>query len=48
MSVAGFFILLAMAILLRLAGSKLIPVVMPPGVSKLLLQAGLVDSWVAG
>lgn len=31
MSVAGFFILLAIAILLRLIGNKLVPVVMPSG-----------------
>jgi len=30
-SVAGFFILLAIAILLRFVGNKLIPVVMPTG-----------------
>jgi uncharacterized membrane protein YeaQ/YmgE (transglycosylase-associated protein family) len=30
-TVAGFFILLAIAILLRLAGNKLVPVVMPSG-----------------
>ena len=31
MSVAGFFILLAITILLRLIGNKLVPVVMPTG-----------------
>ena len=31
MSVAGFFILLAIAILLWLVGNKLVPVVMPSG-----------------
>ena len=31
MSVAGFFILLAIAILLRFIGGKLIPLVMPTG-----------------
>ncbi len=31
MSIAGFFILLAIAILLRLIGNKLVPVVMPTG-----------------
>ena len=31
MSIAGFFILLAMAILLRFIGFKLIPLVMPTG-----------------
>lgn len=31
MIVAGFFILLAIAILLRLVGNKLVPVVMPSG-----------------
>jgi uncharacterized membrane protein YeaQ/YmgE (transglycosylase-associated protein family) len=31
MSIAGFFILLAIAILLRLVGNKLVPVVMPSG-----------------
>jgi len=30
-TVAGFFILLAIAILLRLVGNKLVPVVMPSG-----------------
>jgi len=30
-SIAGFFILLAIAILLRLVGNKLVPVVMPTG-----------------
>ncbi len=31
MTIVGFFILLAIAILLRLIGNKLIPVVMPTG-----------------
>ena len=31
MSVAGFFVLLAIAILIRLIGNKLIPLVMPTG-----------------
>ena len=31
MSVAGFFILLAIAVLLRLTGNKLAPVIMPTG-----------------
>ena len=31
MSVAGFFILLAIAVLLRLIGNKLAPVIMPTG-----------------
>ncbi len=31
MSIAGFFILLAIAILFRLVGNKLVPVVMPTG-----------------
>ena len=31
MSIAGFFILLAIAILLRIIGNKLVPVVMPSG-----------------
>lgn len=31
MSIAGFFILLAIAILLRFVGNKLVPVVMPTG-----------------
>lgn len=43
MTVAGFFILLAIAILLRLAGNKLVPVVMPSG---RLLTIGL--GWAGG
>ena len=31
MSIVGFFILLAIAILLRLTGNRLVPVVMPTG-----------------
>jgi len=42
-SVVGFFILLAIAILLRLAGNKLVPVVMPSG---RLMTIGL--GWVGG
>ena len=43
MTVAGFFILLAIAILLRLVGNKLVPVVMPSG---RLLTIGL--GWAGG
>ncbi len=43
MTVAGFFILLAIAILLRLVGNKLVPVVMPGGRLKTI---GL--GWVGG
>ena len=43
MSVAGFFILLAIANLLRLIGNKLVPVVMPSG---WLRTIGL--GWVGG
>ena len=43
MTVAGFFILLAITILLRLAGNKLVPVVMPSG---RLLTIGL--GWAGG
>jgi uncharacterized membrane protein YeaQ/YmgE (transglycosylase-associated protein family) len=42
-TVAGFFILLAIAILLRLVGNKLVPVVMPSG---RLLTIGL--GWAGG
>jgi len=42
-TVAGFFILLAITILLRLAGNKLVPVVMPSG---RLLTIGL--GWAGG
>jgi len=48
-SVAGFFILLAIAILLRLAGNKLIPVIMPTGRLKTTASGwagGFVGSWV--
>jgi len=47
-SVAGFFILLAMAILLRLTGNKLIPVIMPTGRLKTTASGwagGFVGSW---
>ena len=49
MSVAGFFILLAIAILLRLVGNKLIPVVMPTGRPKTISlgwAGGLLGSWL--
>ncbi len=43
MSVAGFFILLAIAILLRFIGYKLIPLVMPTGWLKTIALG-----WVGG
>ena len=43
MSVAGFFILLAIAILLRFIGYKLIPSVMPTGRVKTIILG-----WVGG
>ncbi len=48
MSVAGFFILLAVAILLRLIGNKLIPVVMPSGRLRTIAlgwAGGFLGSW---
>jgi len=48
-SVAGFFILLAIAILLRLVGNKLIPVVMPTGRLKTISlgwAGGFLGSWL--
>ena len=49
MSVAGFFILLAMAVLLRFIGNKLIPVVMPTGRFKTIAlgwAGGFLGSWI--
>ena len=43
MSVAGFFVLLAIAILLRFIGNKLIPLVMPTGRLKIIALG-----WVGG
>ncbi len=43
MSVAGFFIILAITIILRRIGNKLIPLVMPAGRLKVL-----VVGWVGG
>ncbi len=48
MSIAGFFILLAIAILIRLIGNKLIPVVMPAGWLKTSILGwggGFLGSW---
>ena len=49
MSIAGFFVLLTMAILLRLIGNKLIPVVMPTGRLKIIAlgwAGGFLGSWL--
>ena len=49
MSVAGLFILLAIAILLRFIGNRLIPVVMPTGRLKTIAlgwAGGFLGSWV--
>ena len=49
MSIAGFFILLAMAILLRFIGNKLIPLVMPTGRFRTIAlgwAGGFLASWV--
>ena len=43
MSVAGFFILLAIAILLRFIGNKLIPIAMPTGRLRIIALG-----WVGG
>lgn len=43
MSVAGFFILLAIAILLRLIGHRLIPIVMPAGRIRIIALG-----WIGG
>ncbi len=43
MSVAGFFVLLAIAILLRFIGNKLIPLAMPTGRLKIIALG-----WVGG
>ena len=48
MSIAGFFVLLAMAILLGLAGNRLIPVVMPSGQLKTIALGWAGGFWVAG
>jgi len=48
-SIAGFFILLAMAILLRFIGNKLIPLVMPTGRFRTIAlgwAGGFLASWV--
>ncbi len=41
MSIAGFFILLAIAILLRFIGNKLIPLVMPTGWLRTIALGGV-------
>ncbi len=49
MSIAGFFILLATAILLRLIGNRLMPIVMPTGRLKTITlgwAGGFLGSWV--
>ncbi len=49
MSIAGFFMLLAIAIFLRLVGNKLIPVVMPTARLKTIVlgwAGGFLGSWV--
>ncbi len=49
MSIAGFFILLAMAILLRFIGNKLVPLVMPTGRFRTIAlgwAGGFLASWV--
>ncbi|MBA7696737.1 hypothetical protein ES703_105388 [subsurface metagenome] len=49
MSIAGFFILLAMAILLRFTGNKLVPLVMPTGRFRTIAlgwAGGFLASWV--
>ncbi len=49
MSIAGFFMLLAIAIFLRLVGNKLIPVVMPTAWFKTIVlgwAGGFLGSWV--
>jgi len=47
-SIAGFFILLAIAVLLRYIGNKLVPVVMPTGWLKTIAlgwAGGFLGSW---
>jgi len=49
MSIAGFFILLAIAVLLRRIGNKLVPLVMPAGRLKVIAlgwAGGFLGSWV--
>jgi uncharacterized membrane protein YeaQ/YmgE (transglycosylase-associated protein family) len=49
MSIAGFLILLAIAVLLRYIGNKLVPVVMPTGWLKTIAlgwAGGFLGSWV--
>lgn len=49
MSIAGFFILLAIAIFLRLIGNKLIPVIIPTGHLKTIALGwggGFLGSWL--
>ncbi|MBA7694750.1 hypothetical protein ES703_103363 [subsurface metagenome] len=49
MSVAGFFILLTIAILLRLIGNRLVPLVMPRGRLRTIALGwvgGFLGSWV--
>ena len=51
MSIAGFFILLAIAILLRFIGNKLIPIVMPTGQLRTVAlgwAGGFSASWIDG
>ena len=51
MSIGGFFILLAIAVLLRGIGNKLAPLVMPTGRLKVIALAwagGFLGSWVDG
>ncbi len=49
MSIAGFFVLLAIAILLRFIGNKLIPIAMPTGRLRTIALGGVggfLGSWV--
>ena len=51
MSIAGFFILLAIAILLGRIGNKLVPLVMPAGRLRTIAlgwAGGFLGSWVDG
>ena len=49
MIVAGFFILLAIAILVRLTGNKLVPILMPTGTLRTIAlgwAGGFLASWL--
>ena len=49
LSIAGFFILLAIAVLLRFVGNKLVPMIMPDGRFRTIAMGwagGFLGSWI--